>query len=148
MMFDKYLHQLWHLLNPYKDCSRSTVITNAGLQRQMLYDAFGEPEEVAELVGLPPISEEGMDAERKAARARAEAIVAVAPLLVHQAQFMAFACATAQLNEADEEPDPVQQEALHRAFNNICLGAVMAAVASAVDLGVLVVNKEVFVDAD
>lgn len=143
--FVKYLHDLWHLTHPGEDCGEGsmTVISDVGLQQQMVYDAFGDPHGAGTMVGLPPMSPEVADMELRAHEARMEAIVPVMPLLIGQADFMGHCAAVLHLNQTTEELTDEQVELVHMVFTNIVKAAIVSSVSTAVSLGVLEVSKGV-----
>lgn len=146
--FGDYLHDLWHILHPEQDCGSESfrVITDVGLQQQMVYDAFGEPVEAAALIGLPPMSPDVHDMEERAHQERMEAIVPVMPLLLGQADFMGHVAAVLHLQKTTEELTDEQVELVHMVFTNIVKAAIVSSVSTAVGLGVLQVHKGVTTD--
>lgn len=147
MRFPDFLHTLWHVTHPGQSCEdpTTTVITDVALQRQMLYDAYGEPEEIATLVGLPGTSEDGAKVEKAAHIARLEALIPVMPLLLGQADFLATTATVLQLQQLSYAPESEEIAALRAALGNIIRSAVVSSVSTAVGLGVLELNKEVTV---
>lgn len=141
--FGDYMHNLWHVAHPGQPCGNEEVISisDVSLQRQMLYDSFTDPEAVAELVALPPISAEVSEMELRAHEERMESIVPVLPLLLGQASFMGAAAAALQCREYDGSDDHI--EAVTAVFTNIIKASVIASVSTAVSLGVLDVLKGV-----
>lgn len=140
------LHFLWHLLHPRSSCApppEVTEITDASLCRQLLYDSFQNPEQLAQMVQLPAISEEVAEMEQRAHIERLTNIAPVLPLLLGQSAFMGSASGMAQCVATDtlEHLEPVQA-----ALTNVITASVIAAVSTAVSLGVLEVVKEVCVE--
>lgn len=149
--FDKYLHNLWHVLHPNQECDDAgemLVITDTGLQQQMVFDAFSADSRgaAAFLSGLPPMSPDVIDMEQRAHEARMEAIVPVMPLLMGQATFMGHVAAVLHLHKTTEELTEEQVELVHQVFTNIVKASVVASVSTAVSLGVLEIAKEVTSD--
>ena len=145
MRFPDFLHALWHVTHPGQSCDdpTTTVITDVALQRQMLYDAYGEPEEIAQIMGLPGSSESGAQVERAAHIARLENLVPVMPLLLGQADFLATTATALQIQQLTYEPESEEIAQLLIALGNIIRSAIVSSVSTAVGLGVLELNKEV-----
>lgn len=148
--FGDYMHNLWHVLHPGQDCGEGslTVITDTGLQQQMVYDAFAADsrQAAAALAGLPPMSPDVEEMEHKAHLQRMEEIVPILPLLLGQATFMGHCAAVLHLHKTDDELSDEQIEVVHQVFTNIVKASVISSVSTAVAMGALVVAKEVTTD--
>lgn len=140
-------HFLWHLLHPRSSCApaqpQTSEITDASLCRQLLYDSFQNPEQLAQMVRLPAISEEVAEMEQRAHVARMTNIAPVLPLLLGQSAFMGSASGLAQCVATDTLEHLEQVQA---ALTNVITASVIASVSTAVALGVLEVNMEVSVE--
>ena len=143
--FVDMLHSLWHLTHPGQDCGEESmaVISDVGLQQQMLYDAFSNPTEVSPMMGLPAMSSDVEEMEQRAHKLRMETILPVMPLLIGQSDFMGACAAVLHIHKTDDDLTPEQVEAVHVVFTNIIKASVVASVSTAVSLGVLHVNKGV-----
>lgn len=143
--FGRYLHNLWHVLHrEHDDCE--PAVSDISLQRQLLYDAFANPESIAAKLEMPGISPDGAEAEYAAHRARLERLVPIMPLLLGQAGFLSSVAANIHIENSDVELDETMVEAVHHVFDNIVKASVVASVSTAVALGALEINKEVVVD--
>lgn len=141
-----FRHWLWHLLHPTEDCGDGMDgISEVSLYRQMLYDAFNDPEQIAQMMELPAISDEVAEMEQRAHVARLSFLAPVMPLLFDQSHFMGHAAAILQCSHAESD-DLEQLQAVTAVFTNVIKASVVAAVSTAVGLGVLTVNKEVVFD--
>lgn len=148
--FGDWLHEMWHLTHPGQSCEGGgeDFISDVALQRQMLYDAFNDPEDVAAVTGLPAVSGEVADMETRAHHARMEEIKPVLPLLISQADFMGHCAALMQMSNTGLDPGEHVEEhaAIQMVFTNIIRASVIAAVSTAIGVGVLDVVKEVSVE--
>lgn len=146
-------HFLWHLLHPRQSCmpevNEMDEISDVSLCRQMLYDAFQQPEKIAQMLDLPAISEEVEEMEHRAHHTRMEAMAPIMPLLLGQAEFFGRASALMQVQQfgVTEDLDPeAAVDAATVIFTSIIRASLVSAISSAVDLGVLDILKEVFTD--
>lgn len=149
--FGDFLHYLWHITHPGQSCGEDSfqLVTDVGLQRQMVRDAFANSVEAEELLNLPGISDEVREMEERAHVARIVAIQPVLPLLISQADFMGHAATALQIHRVGEEN--VTEEEYERTqivFTQVIKASIVAAVSTAVGMGVLQVNKEVTTDVD
>lgn len=139
-------HFLWHLLHPRTPCEppepEITEINDMVLTRHLLYDSFDDPERIAQLAGLPPISPDLAELEMRDHKQRLEAIKPVMPLLLGQAEFMGATSAAIQCMDA-EGVTPEHLAVLAEVFITVIKASVIASVSTAVSMGVLEVSKEV-----
>ena len=136
-------HRIYHLLHPSEPCGIETKhehVVSATMHRQMLYDSFDDPEAIAEVVGLPPISAELVEMERRDHIARFTAVAPVAPLLLHQADFMADVAVTMQRHENPGLISDEEAERMRLVFGTLLRTGMVAGVSSSVNLGVLEVT--------
>lgn len=147
--FGDFLHYLWHVTHPGQSCGEDsfTLVTDVGLQRQLVQDAFANSREAEELLDLPIISDEVREMEDRAHVQRILAIQPVLPLLISQGDFMGHAATALQIHRvgADNVTDE-EYERTQIVFTQVIKASIVAAVSTAVGLGVLQVNKEVTTD--
>ena len=147
--FGDFLHSLWHLTHPGQDCGEESlqVITDVGLQRQMVWDAFANSREAEELLDMPGISDDVREMEDRAHVQRILAIQPLLPLLISQADFMGHAATALQVHRVGAENLTEEEyERTQIVFTQVIKASIVAAVSTAVGLGVLQVNKEVTKD--
>lgn len=143
-----FLHTLWHLTHPHQECEPEEEVdsvSDVSLCRQMLYDAFNDPESIAEMVRLPAISDEVAEMEQRAHVERLTALTPVLPLLMGQSDFMGVAAAALQCAHV-ADADESHLAAVAAVFTNIIKASVIASVSTAVAMGVLEINKEVHLE--
>lgn len=111
------------------------------LIRQVVYDsAFDFPDEIANKMGLPPVSEEVDDMERKASAERIAKFSALLPFIDAQSDIAAQVAATAYLIESDaptelEEPDNLAE--LSKLFKLISVSSSVSCISTLMNLGLL-----------
>ena len=133
--------------HPGAQCSQPfEEITQAVVHRQLLYDGFNGPEELAGMVGLPPVSAEVAEMELRAHVLRMEQIQPVVPLLLEQSEFLGSTAALLQCLNTDTDPDGENGQAVLLVFTNVIKASLVSAVATAVGLGALSVSREVGVN--
>lgn len=147
--FGDFLHHLWHITHPGQSCGEESVqiVTDVGLQRQMVHDAFSNAQEAEELLGLPAISDEVRQMEDRAHVERIVAIQPLLPLLISQADFMGYAATELQIHRVGvDNVTAEERERTEIVFTQVIKASIVAAVSTAVGMGVLSVNKEVTTD--
>lgn len=141
-MFATLRHGLWHLRNPGQDCSGVQVTTRSvtALHRQMLYDAFSNPERVAQVLQLPPISAELVEMEQRDHRVRTQTIEPLLPILAMQADFMTTVAMRMQQDQSPYELSEAETEHAVRMISTLLHSTLIASVASMADMGVVQVS--------
>lgn len=115
------------------------------IHRQTLHMVAENAEQLAVAIGLPPISEEVAESERRAGQERLERIAMVKPAINDQADFLAAMYVRIQRDQAAAAGMPVHDIDWQpvRDFNFHMLNTSgMALVALLVDLGVLHLDAE------
>lgn len=112
------------------------------LARKTLYDSgVGDPVTVAKALGMPPLSEEVDQMERRASAERVDRIDALTPMLMVSARIVAEAAVTyqiAQLSESEEIHLPEKlDEAMRTAYVAVAYSASLATISNLVDLDIL-----------
>jgi len=115
------------------------------MHRRALFDATVNAKEIAEAVGLPPISDEQAAAEREASVQRLFVVGRLAPALEDHANFMAAVFIRIQKEAAQREGHGIPDESWSTAYDSMrsmLNVTTMSAVSLMVDLGALHLDPE------
>lgn len=118
------------------------------LIRQVIYDSiYSSSEEIAKIMGLPPISDEVQRMEQQASEDRLAKFSALMPFIDAQADISAQVSASAYLLEAKvEDHESEHVEELIKLFKLISLSASVSCISTLMNLGLL--DTEVISDDD
>lgn len=115
------------------------------IHRQTLHMVADNAEPLALAVGLPPISAELAEMERRDAQLRLGRIAALVPLIHDQADFLSALFTRVQKDQAEANGMPVHEidwQPVHQVIFSQLNSTTMASVALLVDLGVLHLDPE------
>lgn len=112
------------------------------LMRQVIYDSiYSSSEEIAALMGLPPISDEVAQMEEDASQDRIARFAALLPFIDAQAEIAAQVSATAYSLEAGdlgiEKLDGEHLQELTKLFKLVSLSASISCISTLMNLGLL-----------
>ena len=112
------------------------------LIRQVIYDSMLEPvEEIAEALGLPPISEEVSEMEERASQDRLESFAQLLPFIDSHADIAAKIAVAAYVlsDEVDTEEklDSIDLEELNKLFRLVSLSASVSCVSTLFNLDLI-----------
>lgn len=112
------------------------------LRRRMLYDA-GLPnvEEIAALMGLIPLSEDGAEREAEESARRQDAVVCLLPLILEHSAWMAAVLAYMHKDQHDLEDEQVAQ--LYRTFESLVRSSLLGSLSVMNDLGLVEVKATI-----
>lgn len=118
--------------------TEAILLDSRSLLRATLYDAgFRYPERVISDFGIPTVSEEGAEFERKASHTRRHALDGIAPLLAAQSAWIATACVYEHLDYQPRKEDPEHLK-MGVAFHGLITCGVIGVLSSLVDAGIIV----------
>jgi len=117
------------------------------VHRQTLFDIAENAKELCEFVGLPPISDEVADMERKDSTKRLDRVRRFAPAVEDHAKWMAACITTVQREQARANGFPVADDdapwiAASEGTFHVINSSVMSALALFVDLDALTINED------
>lgn len=124
------------------------------LNRWFLYDTgMGNENEMAEVIGLTPVSEEGDAKEREDSDARVENIDYLIPFMDHISNLTAEVVAQSQKNLMLEDglnPEDVANdlEVVKKVYKAIALSGMLSSFSIANELGFIHTHPDVFVEDD
>lgn len=124
------------------------------LNRWFLYDTgMGHENEMAEAIGLTPVSDEGDSKEREDSDARVENVAYLLPFLDHISTLTAETVAHSQKELMIEDglnPEEVGRdlEVVKKVYKAIALSGMLASFSIAAELSFIHTHPEVFVDSE
>lgn len=113
------------------------------LIRQTIYDTMLEPaEDIADLLGLPPISDDVAEMEEDASQMRLENIASLLPFIDSHADLTARISVAAYSLDDEDDSGPLgipqdEMEKITALFKVIALSSAVSCVATLVNLGLL-----------
>jgi len=108
------------------------------LARKTLYDSMiGDPEEVAELLEFPPISDEVAQMEREASIARLDRVSIFVPIVSVQSQVIARASVEFQNAYSETEYPESVMSAMQDAYSAVAFSAALAVLSNLLDLDII-----------
>jgi hypothetical protein len=118
-----------------------TQVPLSVLMRQIVYDAMLTPTEgIAEMMGLPPISDEVAEMEEDAHQDRLSKIAALLPFIDAHADILAQVATSAYMLDADKEEAEVPLEGLdhlNQLFRMVALASSVSCVSTLANIGLI-----------
>lgn len=117
-----------------------TQVPLSVLMRQIVYDAMLSPTEgIAEMMGLPPISDEVADMEQEAHETRLGNIAGLLPFIDAHAEILAKIATAAYTldNESSEAPPAGGLEMLNGLFRMVALASSVSCVSTLKEIGLI-----------
>ena len=117
-----------------------TQVPLSVLMRQIVYDAMLTPtEEIAEMMGLPPISDEVAQMEEEAHQDRLSSIAALLPFIDAHADILAQVATSAYLLDADKDEEvPLEGlDHLNQLFRMVALASSVSCVSTLSNIGLI-----------
>ena len=128
----------------WKRKKRKVMVTQVPLSvlmRQIVYDAMLTPTEgIAEMMGLPPISDEVAEMEEDAHQDRLSKISALLPFIDAHADILAQVATSAYMLDADKEKAEVPLEGLdhlNQLFRMVALASSVSCVSTLSNIGLI-----------
>lgn len=119
----------------------SSDIPLSTIMRWYLYDtALGEPNDLAEIIGLNKVSEEGEEKESEESVYRVAAIAPLMPFIDAFSNISAEAMTALHvkhLREVHQEEDEEEEEEMFTVYKVVALSTLIGTLASALELGIL-----------
>jgi hypothetical protein len=116
------------------------------LIRKVIYDTMlTPPEDIADYLSLPRISEEVAEMEEQASEKRIEKISALIPFIDSHADIASRIAVAAYVIEQDEKVEVEEVESMHNLFRLVSLSSSLSCISTLVDMGLLdskVISKE------
>ena len=115
--------------------------------RELIYDSLLTPPEViADLLGLPPISDEVAEMEERASRERLDKFGVLVPFLSAHADVLSKIATSAYLIEIEassgERPPIEEIEDINKMFRLVSLSATISCLATLMSLGVVITSDK------
>ena len=111
------------------------------LIRQVIYDTMLTPaEEIADAMGLPPISDEVADMEEQASQERLESFASLLPFIDSHADIVSKIATTAYMLEQDDEDEKLtigDAEDMHKLFRLVALSSAVSCVSTLFNLNLI-----------
>ena len=123
-----------------KDAVSVTQVPLSVLMRQIVYDAMLSPTEgIAEMMGLPPISDEVADMEQEAHETRLSNIAGLLPFIDAHAEILAKVATAAYTldNDLPEEVPAGGLEMLNDLFKMVALASSVSCVSTLKNIGLI-----------
>lgn len=118
-----------------------TQVPLSVLMRQIVYDSMLTPtESIAEMIGLPPVSEDVADMEQEAHEDRLGNIAALIPFIDAHADILAKIATAAYTLEGLSEGDMIPEEALPQVtelFRMVALASSVSCVSTLKEIGLI-----------
>jgi hypothetical protein len=118
----------------------TTQVPLSVLMREIVYDAMLTPTEgIADLMGLPPISDEVAEMEEQASHDRLSNISELLPFIDAHADIVAKIATSAYIldEENDESMGKEQIDQLHHLFKMVSLSAAVSCVSTLANIGLI-----------
>jgi hypothetical protein len=123
-----------------KDAVSVTQVPLSVLMRQIVYDAMLSPTEgIAEMMGLPPISDEVADMEQEAHETRLSNIAGLLPFIDAHAEILAKVATAAYTldNDLPEEVPAGGLDMLNELFKMVALASSVSCVSTLKNIGLI-----------
>ena len=123
-----------------RDAVSVTQVPLSVLMRQIVYDAMLSPTEgIAEMMGLPPISDEVADMEQEAHETRLSNIAGLLPFIDAHAEILAKVATAAYTldNDLPEEVPAGGLEMLNELFKMVALASSVSCVSTLKNIGLI-----------
>lgn len=132
---------LWRKKKRKQDDVKIKHIPLPVLIRQVIYDTMLVPaEEIADAMGLPPISDEVAEMEEQASQERLERFAALLPFIDSHADIVSKIATTAYMLEEYEEQETFSigdAEDMHKLFRLVALSASISCVSTLFNLNLI-----------
>jgi len=120
------------------------VINSSTLIRNIIYDAMAKnPERIAEVLGLPPVSEDVSEMENEASDKRLAKIDILFPLLHHHADIAASVGAAGYAVSNEDEDDLTDEilAAMRNMFKQVAWISAVSCISQFLDMGLIEVRN-------